>query len=51
VDTEQCLACGGELPEFLAKACSLRCNDCRDAHAELDPALCDEQETEAHRAA
>jgi hypothetical protein len=40
MNTAICLACGQELSEPLAAAGSLRCQDCRDADAPLDPALC-----------
>jgi hypothetical protein len=41
---KSCLACGAELPEPLFWAGSLRCQDCRDADAPLDPELCVELE-------
>jgi hypothetical protein len=40
-----CLACGTDLPEPLYWAGSLRCQDCRDAEAPLDPELCADLET------
>ena len=43
-----CLACGEELPDVLARGGSLRCQDCRDSRAPLDPGLCEpEEESEA----
>jgi hypothetical protein len=43
-----CLACGTTLSEALCRAGSLRCQDCRDAEAPLDPELCgDVEELEA----
>jgi hypothetical protein len=47
MDTARCLACGEELPEALARAGSLRCQDCRDAELPLDPELCTEDERDA----
>ena len=41
-----CLACGAELPEALARTGSLRCQDCRDSDAPLDPGLCTPTEDE-----
>jgi hypothetical protein len=37
-----CLACGTSLSEALYRAGSLRCQDCRDVEAPLDPELCGE---------
>ena len=34
--TPICLSCGAELAATLARLASLRCHDCRDAHAPLD---------------
>jgi hypothetical protein len=30
-----CVACGGPIAACLVRVASLRCHDCRDAHAEL----------------
>jgi len=32
-----CLSCGGQLDPALARLASLRCHDCRAAHAPIDP--------------
>ena len=40
MNTRICLACGEELPDPLARAGSLRCQDCRDRDAPLDPGIC-----------
>jgi hypothetical protein len=45
-----CLACGEQLPEALAQAGSLRCQDCRDANAPLDPDLCADGDEEQQAA-
>jgi hypothetical protein len=48
VERRSCLACGQKLAEVLHVAGSLRCQDCRDADAPLDPELCAaEEKTEA----
>ena len=36
-----CLACGRRMAPSLVLAASLRCHDCRDAHAPLRPELVD----------
>jgi len=43
----RCLACGDPLTESLRRAASLRCDECRHAHAPLDPRLVEPQVVEA----
>jgi hypothetical protein len=44
MEERSCLACGAELAEPLYWGGSLRCQDCRDEDAPLDPELCAELE-------
>jgi len=46
MESSRCLACGADLPELLAHAGSLRCQDCRDAETPLDPELCEDDRLE-----